>query len=1728
MTRAQVLDALDRAGGERKRAAELLGIGRATLYRWMKRHGMSSETGRLVAGRYEIVRDLGRGTHGRAFHVRDRMRGNVTRALKQLAPMAGPGDVERLREEFRTLSRLRHPGLVTVFDFGFDAATDAPYLVMELVEGHSFHEAAAGASLRTALARFARVLEAVGHMHRHGIVHRDLKPENVLVDTTGMVKVADLGLCEPLAGPELQAGGTLMYCAPEIFSGARASSRSDLYALGVMLYVTLAGRPPFEGASPAELMDAHRRGTYVPAGKAVSGLPEGLDAYIGRLLAVSPKERFGDCAEAREALERWIGGEEAMMGTAGSRPREVMELELVGREQLIAEVLEAVSGRGEARNAGLLLQGEAGVGKSRVLEALTRELVARGRRVARACCTATPGTELQPLAELLEDAIAVMSGIASESPAGQVLEEHREVLALLRRRRGDGQLVDRRGAFDRTVLLDAWRDLLAAAARHAPLVLVVDDLHEADALVVDALRLVSDGGATGDVRVLAAARPEGPSVARGRRAVLDDIAGWLEPLTLERLDPEAVASLAENTLGPARSSLLGPRLYEVTGGHPLYLQAVLGELTDSSASGPSESLADELPASLASALEGRLARAGRAGRDLLEWLAVRDRTARIDDLAALATCDANREVVKLARLGLVRATGPAEIDFSHALLRDACLARIADERRRAMHRRWANCLEWRETALVDRAVHLLASGARGDDAVATYRAAASELEETCRPAAAIPFLEAAVNSADPSDESALEMFARLEHAHRVVRDGANAIAVCERWVEAARRMDRPESEARARAMQASWLRERGDVDEAIRVAGEAIARAEASGDPGVLCAALKVRGTTSWVAWRREDAARDLERAEELARRTGDTARIGQALVDVALTRAYRGDPGGGLDLLERAERGFSDPAHLWWRLAVRNMRGLVLGYSGDVRSAIEVLASLVKEIRERGATMALTDPLENLALLQIRAGHYEDALATSRSLIEEGIRYGKPRYRLSGMLAYGEASHHLDDHHAAREHDRLALELAEALGEDSQLQYARLAAARDRRLQQQLSAAGELALAAYEAARRRRNPRQWGRAAAELARCARETGDETAARRWRTAALSALSVHWEDAHALRAECAAESARIHARHERWGLAAADLSEALGCVRRSGPLHMEIELLVELAAVEDARGDAANSRESLHSARRLMLGSAERIVHAERRTRYLEKPEFEPLRRIAARAEQGEGWGPTIEGSRADLNALYEISRNVSRGSDRQRLFDHIVTVALERVSGERAAIVLRDPESGALVVAASNGLEAETEKEVDRLSRSVLDRADRGQPVLVADTRVSPELARSASVAMFGIRSVMCVPLRAGDEILGTLYVDSRHPRRHFHEGSLRFLQAVADQSAIALAYTRLMEDLTREREAWRESLAEIESYEGLVGRSREMRRIYELIDRVAPTTLPVIVIGASGTGKELVARAIHRRSSRTEGPFLTENCAAIPEGLLESTLFGHERGAFTGADTSRPGLFERADRGTLLLDEIGDMSPALQARLLRVLQDGQVRRVGASDSVPVDVRVIAATHRDLAELIASGAFRQDLYFRLNGLTLSLPALAERREDLPLLVRHFLERESASLARPAPRLEPSVWRALMAHAWPGNVRELHSVLRRLVLLSDGPVIHMSALGGIDDGGLGGRSAAAARRPPPGPGGRSITRDQLNRALDEAGGNRVKAAALLGISRATLYRRLREVQEGPDG
>jgi two-component system response regulator AtoC len=354
-------------------------------------------------------------------------------------------------------------------------------------------------------------------------------------------------------------------------------------------------------------------------------------------------------------------------------------------------------------------------------------------------------------------------------------------------------------------------------------------------------------------------------------------------------------------------------------------------------------------------------------------------------------------------------------------------------------------------------------------------------------------------------------------------------------------------------------------------------------------------------------------------------------------------------------------------------------------------------------------------------------------------------------------------------------------------------------------------------------------------------------------------------------------------------------------------------------------------------------------------------------------------------------------------------------------------------------------------------------------------------------------------------------------------QGAYDYLAKPFKKEEIRLVVQRSLEHcrLVRENARFRDERRTREPWTQLVGSSPAMLEVYKLVARVSESRSTILIEGQSGTGKELIARAIHSNSPRREKPFVPVNCGALPDQLLESEMFGYEKGAFTGAAGAKAGLFESANGGTLFLDEIGDLGAALQVKLLRVMQDQEVRRVGGTTSVKVDVRVIAATNRDLASLVKAGRFRDDLYYRLNVVRILLPSLSERREDIPMLAYHFLQKYAGGAAHVKGFL-PETMTLLKQYSWPGNVRELENAIERAVSLSHGPLLLPEDLpepirrgGGPTEGGVGAQPAGSDDES-------LLTLDEVEkrhlvRVLNKTGGNKVKASKVLGIDRRTLYR-----------
>jgi len=485
----------------------------------------------------------------------------------------------------------------------------------------------------------------------------------------------------------------------------------------------------------------------------------------------------------------------------------------------------------------------------------------------------------------------------------------------------------------------------------------------------------------------------------------------------------------------------------------------------------------------------------------------------------------------------------------------------------------------------------------------------------------------------------------------------------------------------------------------------------------------------------------------------------------------------------------------------------------------------------------------------------------------------------------------------------------------------------------------------------------------------------------------------------------------------------------------------------------------------------------------------------------------------------DLGALVTIASRIGSIQDSESLQWQVLGMIFDVIPAERGAILLCGDATEEFASQVAWDRPAGPQQPV-QVSRTVLMRVLReSAALLVNDTSADQSLKEAQSVVSAKARSILCAPLIFASKTLGAIYLYCGDHGIRFDEGHLELLMAIAGVTAMALVNLQRVERLRSEA---RRLQAALDGEHDIVGESPAIRRALNLIGKVAATDSTVLLRGESGTGKELAARAIHRASSRREGPFVAINCAAIPEALLESELFGYDKGAFTGATTQKKGQIELANGGTLLLDEIGELALGLQAKLLRVLQEREFTRVGGSRPVKVDIRLVAATNRDLGAAAKAGTFRQDLYYRLNVISVEIPPLRDRREDISLLSNYFVSKLSAKCKRRVEGISPAAQRYLERYEWPGNVRELENVIERAIVLGsdeailpeDLPEAIFEAQPQSMEVGLTGESYQSAIL--------ELKKKLITSAVREAGGNYTEAARRLGVNPTYLHRLIRNL------
>ena len=1623
------------------------------------------DAGTVVDGHYEVTSAVGSGGLGTVYLARD-VKDDSTVALKMLN-IEGKEAQRRFLREFNILSHIRHPRIVRSYRWG--VYEGMPYFSMDYISGRTLSDVIDSAEGRKTLRTlwfgpFVRQIGAgLAHIHKNGLVHRDLKPSNIMVSAVEGepdVTILDLGLARFQDSRELrltQPGtttGTVEYMSPEQIRGTAVDPRSDLYSLGVIIYEILTGAPPFTGESPASVMFQHLRDRPRPP-RPYTDVPFScIEESVMKLLEKEPIDRYSsvgsllhDLSDRAEAASDEERGNATVsippVQDAGDAPiamshAPVLQPQFQGRDKEMKALCEFLRETGDGVGRMVLVSGQAGIGKSQVLEEFQAEARVHGMRILTGHCHQSGGRAFGPFLEALR--------VLTETPGMQgsdVGKAIRRMLVQLERPVATGKR-------DSYSVMEILSGIFVDLSRKTPVLVCIEDLQWVDDLSLRFLDFMRrDPDPTPLVFALACrTEDEDPLPARIEAVIKGADVPSVVHLQLEPLGFEESTSLAASMLGelavPEAEAL---RIYEETGGNPLFVIELIRSSIEGGAifqdiAGRWTWLKSQdwpMPSGIDQAIEWRLGRLRSTQRRALEYASI-FRWAFPFDLISEVWRGDELELMEalegLVRLGLLRALEDSEgrYRFTHGLIQRTIYERISERKRVLLHLEAGRALE----ALIE------TDGTEALDDLAYHFLRSSDLERMARYVTASGLL--ALRMHDFSH--ALEQFEAVLEKGAFSPDAPGGISrgsvahldfLCA-YAEALTGCDRDENARVELKKTMEWFscETQAQKAKALRILGISHTN---SGN-------IK-RAKSVWLE------------ALELYRNLRDDE---NELIVMGLLSNVCLELGDRDEALRYCDSAADKCREMGG--GIYEARALInLAFAADITYQIdqakEFLESSLNLLNLEGGRTYRNSCLYLLARIDFRLGDFDRAEDMFEELREFWRRCGSKR-------AEAEACHYLG---------KIALERKDPESAEAHADTAQLL----------LSDEG--------------SGNEFFGACALLAEALADAGRVHEALRWADRAWPGV----EAGGNIRAQVLAARAKSLSAAGRHDAVQSLFEEVLkGEDSPEGPEQVYLFLVAGTYYLE--RSCSSDARYYLETAK--TRGENMGFRYYARQAANLLDNLSERGQKVTYAAELA------LALSGNHLATLYEVSKDLASVLDLNELLDRTIDRLMKVSRAECAMIALQDQEACGIQVARAHNMKDAVTREI---SRGIVNMAmHRNEVIFSLDAQVDERFRRQESVVNYGIRSVFCVPLHHVESgVIGALYLDHRTLEDLFTDEDRAFLSAFANLVSVAVVNARKYSQIEERARFFQKQFEERYRLGELVGRGQAMLEVFNLLEHAGQSDVTVLIQGETGTGKELAARAIHSQSERNEHPFLSANCAALTPELLQSELFGHKKGAFTGAVSDRKGLFESADGGTILLDEIGDASPQLQSSLLRVLQEGEIQRVGETGIRIVDVRVIAATNRDLEADVRNGLFREDLYYRLRVLQIEMPPLRRHIEDVPLLSEHLLKRICADQNKAVTGFTVGAMRALMDHGWPGNVRELENEIKRaVVLVKEGRDVtaglfseKIGLLQPVNEGERGYFKARVA----------ALEKRMIIEALEQHSGNITRAAALLALSRNGLQK-----------
>lgn len=1565
---------------------------------------------------------------------------------------------ELIGREFQVLSQIQHPNIVKVYDYdiGNDAAA---FFSMEYVVGAPLNRIFSGFSKDLAAA-LIQILNGLAAFHNRGFVHTDLKPEHILYDPAGKKAVIiDFGF----AGSSRQdhtASGTFGYIAPEVLKGLIPDQRSDLYSLGIIIYEILSGRKPGAAVDPTP------------------DLPDEINQIVQRLLAAEPALR-PPLPELYRYFSRHLAPDkEQPYEYRVDLPTPVFIEPDRFFEKFTAE-----------KTAVVIVVGGAGGGKTRLLKEIKFRLQRAGTRAL-----FYRAAEKISLFETLAD----LAGFKADRTSEKFSAFEGLCQALIRA--GETQRID-------LIIDDA------------------DELGDNDRALINYLGI---GLASSGTRLICSA---------GNAVKFTGAGGWI--FHLAPFSPADVRDLIERTFLPlAVRTADGTEipladfsnwLHEQTGGNPLGLSETLkviksGGILEYGSTGWQVAW-DELrrikiPSRIDDMLSAQLDQLAAEERELINILAVMNCPVEPSVIARIRGLMVDAGLENLKRLGLIREEFEGRrrtVFLTSQFIRAIVEKQLADPDRRRLNADIVGALARTEN---DNQHYFMIRGricrelGQEDAALRYFLAAGEHAEKFFDYRLALDAYDQAAQLSRKNDPK--NYFDRLLKTAGLLKNLGltdQALAAYREIIDNGPAEIRPsvltdygrflcsigelgpgtESLQKSRSLMdesnPDYIRTLNVLGYALMTTGQmapaaelfeqALVRSRIAGDGSEETTAIYNRSVHAWLMNDMDRAISIAEEGLELCRTRGrelDLAYFANLLTTGHLSRNELADARRFNDL---AVEIFARTGHVQLLNRALQNKSNILYAEGDLRGSDKILI----ETRDRARQMDNREDLYyayfNLGISQEIYGQFESALEYYRQAVEIKPEEDAPVYR------------------------RAVIRFKQGDLQSAQESFLRLDQIR-------INADHHISLALVHAGRA-----DWPKAHAELEQADQRLTENPAPNQIASFLTSAALIYLEEGDYDKALAHAERLKEWSHDDKYSSIIADAF--LKISRYAGERLPDLDLTGEETALTNI--GYLYELGLLKKLTAAVLHRIDRSAHWPKIISALSEG-VEIFKRLGCRAELAAiqkiqarvlpdlaaelGHQPLPDHYLGTFSRLAEL---ISKELGAEEFPDRIIDLVIAATRAERGALFIKRAKSMEMI--AGRGMDKSTLHDAQNFSRSVLEKSSHSEVVFVPNALANPDFNMKKSVVLNQIRSILCIPLVVSETILGAIYLDSRIPDRIFDPRDRDFLQAVSRILAAVIEKSFIF-GATREENVLLKSNIIREIGNGyLVGRSRAMKQVYRNVEDTAPTDLPVLILGETGTGKGMIARLIHLKSRRRDKRFLTINCGTIPETILESELFGHKKGSFTGAISDKRGLLEEAGGGTVFLDEITNTSLTFQAKLLEAIEEKTIRRVGETVTRKIDVRFLFATNRDLEIEVEEGRFRKDLYYRINVFEVEIPPLRDRRNDIPQLAQMFLERFRQEINKSIEGFTAEAMERLKNKFWPGNVRELQNVIERSVIQTKGRLITPEDIDNRDLVGSDGKTI------------KSLKKEAILDELNATQGNVQLTAKNLGINRRTIQRYLKK-------